>query len=158
MAVTSCSESSRPTMSWQVPRIDQPGAYGDPFAMHSGGGAPQIMPPGLSAEEQHFFSSVTTREYEEMARRKAEHMESAEHIAPQHNYPLPGKGTGRCASAPSAPRSSKLLSVPALCFICCKHQQSGHVLAWGRRGLGPCRSMVLPLRVSMLASLYSCGT
>ena len=64
-------------MSWQpVPRIDQSGAYGDPFAMHAGGGAPQIMPSGLSAEEQHFFSSCTTREYEEMARRKAEHMES----------------------------------------------------------------------------------
>ena len=79
-------------MSWQpVPRIDQSGAYGDPFAMHAGGGAPQIMPSGLSAEEQHFFSSCTTREYEEMARRKAEHMESAEHIAPQHNYPMPGK-------------------------------------------------------------------
>jgi hypothetical protein len=79
------------TMSWQVPRIDQIGAHGDPFAMHPGAGAPQIMPSGLSAEEQHFFSSCTTREYEELARRKAEHMESAEHIAPQHNYPLPGK-------------------------------------------------------------------
>ena len=87
-------------MSWQVPRIDQPGAYGDPFAMHSGG-TPQIMPPGLSAEEQHFFSSVTTREYEEMARRKAEHMESAEHIAPQHNYPLPGKTSRYLFSCPA---------------------------------------------------------
>jgi len=79
-------------MNWQqVPRIDQSGAYGDPFAMQPGGGAPQIMGPGLSAEEQHFLSSCTTREYEEMQRRKVEHMESAEHIAPQHNYPLPGK-------------------------------------------------------------------
>jgi hypothetical protein len=82
-------------MNWQpVPRIEQGGQYashGDPFAMQAGAAPPQIMGPGLSAEEQHFLSSCTTREYEEMARRKAEHMESAEHIAPQHNYPIPGK-------------------------------------------------------------------
>ena len=84
-------------MNWpvQVPRIDQSGAYGDPFAMPGGGSSQSMQPPGLSAEEQHFFSSGTTREYEEMARRKAEHMESAEHIAPQHNYPASGK-TARC--------------------------------------------------------------
>ena len=88
------ADDEKQTMNWQVPRIDQGGAYGDPFAMpHPGGQGHlgQIMAPALSAEEQHFLSSCTTREYEEMARRKAEHMESAEHIAPQHNYPLPTK-------------------------------------------------------------------
>ncbi len=82
-------------MNWQpVPRIEQGGQYashGDPYAMQPGAAAPQVIGAGLSTEEQHFLSSCTTREYEEMARRKAEHMESAEHIAPQHNYPIPGK-------------------------------------------------------------------
>jgi hypothetical protein len=95
-------------MNWQpVPRIEQGGQYashGDPYAMQSGAAAPQVIGAGLSTEEQHFLSSCTTREYEEMARRKAEHMESAEHIAPQHNYPIPGK-TSRYACTPDAATS-----------------------------------------------------
>ena len=90
-----CSGPSSDAMNWQpVPRIEQGGQYashGDPYAMQPGAPVPQVIGAGLSTEEQHFLSSCTTREYEEMARRKAEHMESAEHIAPQHNYPIPGK-------------------------------------------------------------------
>ena len=99
-------------MNWQpVPRIEQGGQYashGDPYAMQPGAPVPQVIGAGLSqeqikviiTEEQHFLSSCTTREHQEMARRKAEHMESAEHIAPQHNYPIPGK-TSRYACTPA---------------------------------------------------------
>jgi hypothetical protein len=73
-------------MSWQCPRIDQ-GSYGsDPFMQSPGGHARGAMEMQQSIEQQHFLSSATTREQEELLRRKAEHMESLD-IAPQHRYP-----------------------------------------------------------------------
>lgn len=76
-------------MNWQVPRIDQ--------SSYCGSGDPFLQTPvshfraSLDAHQQHmdqhhFLSSSTTREQEELQRRKAEHMESLE-IAPQHRYP-----------------------------------------------------------------------
>ncbi len=82
--------------------------------MQPGVVAPQVISAGLSTEEQHFLSSCTTREYEEMARRKSEHMESAEHIAPQHNYPIPGK-TSRYACTLAAASSSWAEPEDVLC-------------------------------------------
>uniref|UniRef100_A0A7S4KEA1 RWP-RK domain-containing protein n=1 Tax=Guillardia theta TaxID=55529 RepID=A0A7S4KEA1_GUITH len=70
-------------MNWQHPRIDPYGSYVDPYGH---GGMDYML--GISQDDQHFLSSGTTREYEELARRKAEHMEAAEHIAPQHNHPM----------------------------------------------------------------------
>ena len=81
-----CSGPSSDAMNWQpVPRIEQGGQYashGDPYAMQPGAPVPQVIGAGLSqeqikviiTEEQHFLSSCTTREHQEMARRKAEHM------------------------------------------------------------------------------------
>ncbi|EKX38702.1 hypothetical protein GUITHDRAFT_115251 [Guillardia theta CCMP2712] len=79
-------QSARPmgvAMNWQHPRIDPYGSYVDPYGH---GGMDYML--GISQDDQHFLSSGTTREYEELARRKAEHMEAAEHIAPQHNHPM----------------------------------------------------------------------
>eukprot|EP00960_Hanusia_phi_P039360 753861-Hanusia_phi.AAC.8 len=70
-------------MNWQHPRMDPYGSYVDPYGH---GGMDYLL--GVSQDDQHFLSSGTTREYEELARRKAEHMEAAEHIAPQHNHPM----------------------------------------------------------------------
>jgi len=73
-----CSGPSSDAMNWQpVPRIEQGGQYashGDPYAMQPGAPVPKVIGAGLSTEEQHFLSSCTTHEHQEMARRKAEHM------------------------------------------------------------------------------------
>jgi hypothetical protein len=73
-----CSGPSSDAMNWQpVPRIEQGGQYashGDPYAMQPGAPVPQVIGAGLSTEEQHFLSSCTTREHQEMTRRKTEHM------------------------------------------------------------------------------------
>ena len=79
------------TMSWQgqFPQGSGPyGGNGDPY-MHAawGGSVPAGEGTDLQNNDEHFLSSGTTRDHEELARRKAEHMESAEHIAPQHSYP-----------------------------------------------------------------------
>ncbi len=76
-------------MTWQGPPIDRGHVYGhvnDPYAAHPAVRGDMV---GLSSDE--FFASGSTREQEELARRKAEHLESAEHIAPQHSYPSYGR-------------------------------------------------------------------
>ena len=76
-------------MSWQCPRIDQASygsGSGDPFLQSPVGHLRASAEMQQSMEQQHFLSSATTREQEELLRRKAEHMESLD-IAPQHRYP-----------------------------------------------------------------------
>lgn len=68
-------------MTWQGPPMDRSRGFGHMNDPYSRG---EMI--GISSDEQ-FFSSGATREQEELARRKAEHLESAEHIAPQHSYP-----------------------------------------------------------------------
>ena len=92
--------------NWQCPRIDQSSyGAGDPFLQSSLGHSRASAEMQQSMEQQHFLSSATTREQEELMRRKAEHMESLD-IAPQHRYPA---YTGR---------SNRLRLVLLLCRQC----------------------------------------
>ncbi len=62
---------------------------------NSGGGDPYAsfkFPAGLQKDSCHFLSSSTTREQEELTRRKAEHMEAIETLNPfgsQYNFAIP---------------------------------------------------------------------
>ena len=90
-------------MDWQCPRIEQPYNVIDPFTIR---GHPSMlkMDPQLMDQQQQIFLCATTREHDEIARRKAEHMEAIEHIAPQHRYPnhTYGHRSSRCGSPGSA--------------------------------------------------------
>mmetsp|Transcript_27406 Transcript_27406/g.72334 ORF Transcript_27406/g.72334 Transcript_27406/m.72334 type:complete len:397 (-) Transcript_27406:435-1625(-) len=74
-------------MSWHCARMDQ-GGFGGPMDPYGQG--PMMHPRALAEmqglDQQHFLTSTTTREQEELLRRKAEHMESLD-IATQHHYP-----------------------------------------------------------------------
>ena len=76
-------------MSWQNQYQHGTGPYGgdsDPYMMAATWGS-AAQPSDGDIHDASFLSSGTTRDSEELARRKAEHLESAEHIAPQHSYP-----------------------------------------------------------------------
>jgi hypothetical protein len=81
-------------MTWQGPPLGRGYLFGhvnDPYAAH-----PAVRGDLLGPfSNEQFFASGSTREQEELARRKAEHLESAEHIAPQHSYPTYGRSRYR---------------------------------------------------------------
>mmetsp|Transcript_43689 Transcript_43689/g.103772 ORF Transcript_43689/g.103772 Transcript_43689/m.103772 type:complete len:500 (+) Transcript_43689:223-1722(+) len=79
-------------MSWQNQYQHRagPSAYGgnsDPYMMAASWGTAVQSTGDGDIHDDAFLSSGTTRDSEALERRKAEHMESAEHIAPQHSYP-----------------------------------------------------------------------
>jgi hypothetical protein len=77
-------------MSWQNQYQNSTSSYGgnsDPYMMAATWGSAVQSSADHDIHDASFLSSGTTRDSEELARRKADHLESAEHIAPQHSYP-----------------------------------------------------------------------
>lgn len=56
---------------------------------------PQQLDPDASLVDCSFMAAPITRENEELQRRRLEHVESWEHIAPQQTYPQYGSRVGR---------------------------------------------------------------